>query len=131
MGLICIKARDGRGRHNRADDQETQMKSVETRKKQLLARRADLIRRMDSIESELDAHDEKDWEELAIEREGDEVLEDLGQSAQSELRMIDAALERVEADEYGFCTVCGDAIAEERLDVVPATPFCHKCASKR
>ena len=59
------------------------MKSVETRKKQLLARRADLIRRMDSIESELDAHDEKDWEELAIEREGDEVLEDLGQSAQS------------------------------------------------
>ncbi len=107
------------------------MKSVETRKKQLLARRADLIRRMDSIESELDAHDEKDWEELAIEREGDEVLEDLGQSAQSELRMIDAALERVEADEYGFCTVCGDAIAEERLDVVPATPFCHKCASKR
>jgi RNA polymerase-binding transcription factor DksA len=86
---------------------------------------------MDSIESELDAHDEKDWEELAIEREGDEVLEDLGQSAQSDLRMIDAALERVEADEYGFCTVCGDAIAEERLDVVPATPFCHKCASKR
>lgn len=107
------------------------MKSLEARKSQLESRRADLLGRMDRIETELDAHDEKDWEELAVEREGDEVLEDLGASAQTELRMIEAALDRMETGDYGFCTICGEAIAEERLDTIPATPFCHRCASKR
>jgi RNA polymerase-binding transcription factor DksA len=56
------------------------------------------------------------------------VLEDLGQSAQTELRMIDAAMARIEEGEYGYCTKCGDKIAEDRLDLLPATPFCANCA---
>jgi RNA polymerase-binding transcription factor DksA len=107
------------------------MKSAEVRKAELLARRGQLTRRMEGIEAELDAHSSPDWEELAIERETDEVLEDLGNSAQHEIRMIDAALKRIAEGEYGFCVTCGNAIAEERLDVVPATPFCRTCAPRR
>ena len=66
-----------------------------------------------------------------MERESDEVLEDLGLSAQHEMRMIDAALRRVEDGEYGYCVKCGAQIAEERLDVLPATPFCRDCAPRR
>ena len=107
------------------------MKSVEIRKTELETRRAFLTGRMEQIEQELDQHEEKDWEELAIEREHDEVLEDLGLSAQAEMRMIDAALQRIAEGEYGFCVTCGERISEERLDVVPGTPFCRDHAARR
>lgn len=107
------------------------MKSVAERKAELLKRQSDLMRRIAGIGAELDSHDAKDWEEMAIEREADEVLEDLGQSARAELRMIEAALSRIEEGEYGFCVTCGNEIAEERLDLLPATPFCPNCAPGR
>jgi RNA polymerase-binding transcription factor DksA len=107
------------------------MKSVQTRQAELEARRATLLSRIEEIGHELDAHDSKDWEELAVEREGDEVLEDLGLSAQNELRMIEAAMRRIEEGEYGACVKCGSDIAEERLDLLPATPFCRNCAPRR
>ncbi len=104
------------------------MKTVKERKSELEARLADLTARMRDIDAELDTHDAKDWEEMATEREGDEVLEDLGVSAQNEIRMIAAAMSRVEDGSYGDCVRCGDTIAEERLDLIPATPFCRTCA---
>lgn len=105
------------------------MKTVAQRKTELESRRDFLNARMAQIDTELDSHDAKDWEEMATEREQDEVLEDLGHSASEELRMIDAALARIAADEYGFCVKCGAQIGEERLDVLAATPFCRNCAS--
>ncbi|MFN0114647.1 MAG: TraR/DksA family transcriptional regulator [Paracoccaceae bacterium] len=107
------------------------MKTVAERKSELEARRALLTSRMAGIEAELDAPSSRDWEELATEREGDEVLEDLGQSAQHEIRMIDAALGRIAGGEYGFCVTCGSEVDEARLDLVPATPFCQNCAPRR
>ncbi len=106
------------------------MKTVKERKSELEARLADLTARMRNIDAELDTHDAKDWEEMATEREGDEVLEDLGVSAQNEIRMIAAAMSRVEDGSYGDCVRCGDTIAEERLDLIPATPFCRTCAAQ-
>lgn len=106
------------------------MTSPETRKRELTARKAFLMKRLDRIENELDTHEAKDFAEMATEREADEVLEDLGHSAQHELRMIDAALKRIEDAEYGYCVTCGDEISPERLDLLPATPFCASCATK-
>lgn len=102
---------------------------VATRKAALQARLTDLQSRLQSIEAELDSHNDPDWEELATEREGDEVLEATGISGQQEIRMIEAALVRIDDDEYGFCTKCGAEIGEARLDAVPYTPFCRACAS--
>lgn len=42
--------------------------------------------------------------------------------------MIDAALQRIETGDYGFCTKCGEPIAPERLAHVPAVPTCLECA---
>ncbi|MBP9950390.1 MAG: TraR/DksA C4-type zinc finger protein [Cypionkella sp.] len=102
---------------------------IATRKLQLQTRLADLQGRMTGIEAELDSHDNKDWDDLAAERESDEVLEGMGVNAQHEVRMINAALERIEAGVYGVCVKCGDKISQERLDVLPFTPFCRKCAA--
>lgn len=104
------------------------MTSIEERKAQLMARREFLQGRIAGIGAEFDSHESKDWEDMATEREADEVLEDLGQSAQTELRMIDAALGRIEEGEYGYCVTCGDEIPKDRLDLVPATPFCARHA---
>lgn len=97
----------------------------------LESRRDELIERLREIDETLDSHQSKDWEELATEREGDEVLEGMGTSGKVEIAKIQAALQRMEDDEFGFCVSCGDEISEERLDVVPYTPFCRTCADKR
>lgn len=45
-----------------------------------------------------------------------------------EIRRIDAALQRVEDDEYGWCAECGEAIEDRRLELDPAVPRCAACA---
>jgi DnaK suppressor protein len=45
-----------------------------------------------------------------------------------EIRRIDAALQRVEEGEYGFCVACGEAIEPKRLEIDPAAPRCAACA---
>lgn len=104
------------------------MTTTAKRKVQLETRLADLQARLKSLDAELDSHNNPDWEDLAAEREGDEVLEDLGVAGQLEIRQIMAALQRLTAGEYGFCTKCGTAIGDERLDLLPHTPFCRNCA---
>lgn len=104
------------------------MTPIATRKDQLQARLAALTARLEGIDSELDTHNSTDWEELATERESDEVLENMGTSGQLEIRMIEAALKRIEEGDYGLCVTCGAEIADERLNVLPYTPFCSTCA---
>ncbi len=104
------------------------MKSVQDRKAELVARRAELVERVGEVEHELESRNNPDWEDSATEREGDEVLERQGIDAGAEIVRIDAALSRIEAGEYGFCVKCGERILEERLDLLPWTPFCRHCA---
>ena len=93
-------------------------------------RQKELRARIEEIEAELESHHSRDWEELATEREGDEVLEEEARLARAELARIAAAFARMEADEYGHCVECGDEISPERLDILPATPFCRICAAR-
>ena len=106
----------------------TDMISLEDRKAQLTERRLELLARMSFVDQELSNPGNPDWEENATEHEEDETLSALGQSAQAELRMIDAAFTRLGLGEYGFCTTCGAEISAARLDLLPATPFCKRCA---
>ncbi|NLE77866.1 MAG: hypothetical protein GX605_14095 [Chloroflexi bacterium] len=44
---------------------------------------------------------------------------------------IEAALERLAKGTYGICAVCGQPIADERLELLPTTEFCCPCAQKK
>lgn len=99
-------------------------------KKKLQDRLAELDHRLVDIEHELDSPHSADWEENATEREGDEVMESLGTAGLNEIRQIQAALKRIEDDEFGDCLRCGDEILTERLEIVPHAPLCRKCASE-
>ncbi|WP_417486279.1 TraR/DksA family transcriptional regulator [Maricaulis sp.] len=45
-----------------------------------------------------------------------------------EVRRIDAALARVDEDDYGWCVECGEVIEPARLALDPAVPRCAGCA---
>ncbi len=104
------------------------MISTTGHKAQMQRRLAALKSRLSGISTELVAKHSPDWEELATEREGDEVLEGMGNAGLLEIRRIEAALARIEAGDYGICATCGQDIEPGRLDVLPDTPFCRNCA---
>ncbi|AZL57467.1 TraR/DksA family transcriptional regulator [Tabrizicola piscis] len=102
--------------------------SLATRRAMLEGRLIELGARLELIEEELDSHHNPDWEELATEREADEVLEATAKAGLTEIPQIRAALRRIADGSYGTCARCGDQIEEGRLDALPWTPFCRSCA---
>lgn len=50
---------------------------------------------------------------------------------EQELRRIDAALQRIDNDDYGYCLECDEPIAKQRLEFDPAVTLCIQCASRR
>ena len=104
------------------------MTSIEARKTQLEQRLQELDRRLHSIDAELEGHHNRDAEDHATEVEGDEVLEGIGNAGMTEIRMIKAALDRIDEGTYGECLRCGEEISQERLDVLPYAPLCRNCA---
>lgn len=104
------------------------MVAVLERKAQLEARLEALEEKLREIDAELDSHQSRDWEELAVERESDEVLEGEGRAGKVEMAAIRAALARIDDGTYGACVKCGEDISEARLDLIPHTPFCASCA---
>lgn len=54
-----------------------------------------------------------------------------GARVQHRLRLIDAALRRLDEDDIGDCRDCGEPIPAGRLDADPCAQFCVNCASAR
>jgi len=48
-----------------------------------------------------------------------------------ELQQIEAALKRIDHNEYGYCLSCDEIIAEPRLKLDAAITLCIDCASKK
>lgn len=104
------------------------MADLATRKTGLEARLSELKQRADRLEHDLREPVSADSEEAATEKEDDEALEGQERLAVHEIRMIEAALSRIESGEYGACTRCGEDIAPARLDAMPEAPLCIACA---
>lgn len=58
------------------------------------------------------------------------VDQETGRRRANEHSRILAALERVEKDDYGWCTACGDPIVPKRLENDPSAALCIECARK-
>jgi DnaK suppressor protein len=52
------------------------------------------------------------------------------QNEEDTLELIESALERIEEGQYGSCVECDGTIPKTRLNAIPYTPFCVKCAAK-
>lgn len=99
----------------------------------LLERQEELRRRVSTIAAGAGRGTplDPDFEEQAVERQQDEVLDALDEAARRELARIRHALARMEQGEYGACAVCGADIPVGRLRAVPYTDLCVACAEER
>ena len=109
------------------------MKDYEDVRTHLIAMLEDLNLRLDRITNNVRHSDvplEKDFAEMATQNINNEVMDYLGNSARTEIEMIKQAIARIDNGQYGICEVCDEPISKERLEAVPSSNMCIKCASK-
>jgi RNA polymerase-binding transcription factor DksA len=104
--------------------------NTEAYEKILRDRQHELNIRLQRIEEDFEKTSTPDEDDRTAERSDDEVMDEMGQVGQEELKAIDAALDRVANGTFGICVNCGQPISPERLAVVPYTPFCQECAAE-
>lgn len=104
------------------------MIEIQATRKRLEARRDQLVARTGKIQGDLRQLRDPDSQERVTESENDEVLEGLDDAERVELADVNHALDRLAAGTYEQCERCGDAIPVARLEAVPETAFCTKCA---
>ena len=97
-------------------------------RKALQTKKEELTIRLEKIHANLRRGYEADSKERAKQLEDNEVVDALGNEAREELAKISAALQRMEAGDYGFCVECGLEISAGRLEVYPYADECIECA---
>lgn len=102
--------------------------SHESCKRELEERLANLQARLVSIKKDVTQSHSGDSAEQAQERENDEVVDAIGNETAATVRVIQAALERLENGTYGICENCGESIDVARLQAVPEAVRCVNCA---
>jgi RNA polymerase-binding transcription factor DksA len=68
---------------------------------------------------------------VAMDDPRSEVSAALSAAARNALFEIEAAVDRIDAGTYGLCERCAMEISEERLEIVPMTRLCMRCAHAR
>jgi len=97
-------------------------------------RRRTLVERSRSAEAgieEIRSEREIEFADEAQSEEAQQRLDSLERTELVELARIDAALERMEAGQYGVCRVCREPIDPKRLAAVPLALECSLCAGER
>jgi RNA polymerase-binding transcription factor DksA len=102
--------------------------NIDAMKQRLEKRLVVLMREARAIDAELHEPGNPDFEERAVEIEGEEILEGLGKVALDEIGQIKSALTRIDLGTYGVCVICGEDISDARLNAVPFAAKCIKCA---
>jgi RNA polymerase-binding protein DksA len=95
----------------------------------LIAKRDELVVRLDSIKRNLTGGRSADSQEQAQELENAEVVDALGNEARLELTRIAKALDQIKNGVYGNCVDCGETIPMARLQAYPFADRCIRCAT--
>ena len=107
------------------------MSDASAARTRLEQQRDELTRRLDRLQSaerdETAASGNVAGEtDTAHEWENAEIREGQIQETLDELRQTEAALARLDSDEFGRCVICGNPIEAERLELIPEATRCEK-----
>ncbi len=105
-------------------------RKVKSYRDRLLERRESLFSQVTEAEMssrERDAEATQDPADMAANAYTKELLISMSANDRRLLELIDEALKRVEAGEYGDCINCGEPVQEKRLDAVPWARYCVRC----
>ena len=108
-------------------------KRLEYYKKKLLTRREELTKTIARTQEEGRTADEDPTVDLADKAANSytkEFLFGMTNTDRTILNMIDAALKRIQADEYGVCANCQEELQQKRLEAVPWAKHCIACQEK-
>ena len=103
---------------------------VKTYRDRLLGRREGLVGQVMEAEMysrERDSEATQDPADMAANAYTKELLVSMSANDRRLLELIDEALERIEAGEYGNCVHCGEPVQERRLEAVPWARHCLRC----
>jgi len=101
-------------------------------KDSLLTQRLEIFGRLQGLESEWATLSERDIEreEEAQKANLTALFDQLDNLEKQEIEDIDLALTKMAAATYGACEKCRKPISLKRLETLPATRFCKRCARK-
>lgn len=107
---------------------KTRDKQTEAFRKALLARRAELAGNLEDVKFDTLARMGRVAEEDQAQISHEEFISLRRNSMDYEaLRLVDNALDRIEAGEYGVCAECEEPISEKRLKAIPWAKYCVRC----
>ena len=96
---------------------------VERMKAKLLDMKAEILQKLMAEDEEfrdiVAKDDSKDLVDIASSDIDKSTLEALGTQEMKRLRLIEAALVRIENGKYGYCLKSGQPIPKERLEAIP------------
>jgi DnaK suppressor protein len=109
-------------------------KRLEYYKKKLQTRRDELLRIIARTEQEGREADEDPTVDLADKAANSYTKEFLfGQTHNDRrlLQLVEDALKRIRAEEFGECASCHEELQQKRLEAVPWTRYCITCQEKK
>jgi DnaK suppressor protein len=102
--------------------------NIDTLKRRLLERKAELLRSTSSLEERADLPSFSNHPaDLASDASGDELSLSLLESETRELREVWGALDRLRRGDYGRCEDCEQDIDPARLEAMPEARLCREC----
>lgn len=107
--------------------------TLDAERARVAGRATSLERELTSLaeEQSLTSHDDEHDPEgvtIAVQRA---QLQGLLEAARAEIAELDRAAARLADGTYGYCATCGEPIAPERLEALPAATTCIRCAGRR
>lgn len=104
---------------------------VDEMKDSLFKLKEDIIRNLISENSDfreiIEDMDPKDLADIASDDIDRKTIEAIGVQELKRLRLIDAALSRIQNGRYGICMKCDRKIPRERLQAIPYALMCIEC----
>src|SRR6202171_5008487 len=108
-------------------------KRLDYYKKKLVARREELMKTIARTEEEGRQADDDQTVDLADKAANSytkEFLFGMTNTDRTILNMIDAALKRINSNEYGLCANCQEEMQQKRLEAGPWAKHCINCPEK-
>lgn len=85
------------------------------------------LRHLDQETRSIDADSAQDPADLCVSSVSKETLFEQSSKRRTNLRLIEAALRRMDEGSFGECAGCGNDIPPRRLQALPWTQFCIRC----
>ncbi len=108
--------------------------NLKTYKTLLLKKRDELLTATSAKKMPIEATESArkgDWIDQSSEDNDIYINMHLRQTDARVLKAIDGALHRIEAETYGICEMCSEAISPARLKAVPWAKVCVTCKEKK